>query len=181
MVEDNPECAREATTGASGERDGERGPEKLKLMLQFSPMVQQIAKTFWAITQTYTTQLGLSTTTVRILGILGERDGLAQQELTKYLHLDPSMVTRTVKELEHERGWIRRERDPVDQRLMRVYLTPAGQVQARELPERARALEERLLRGMNEAEREYLRQTLRNLEEAARRDHDHPPGNSPQP
>jgi DNA-binding MarR family transcriptional regulator len=180
VVEDRPGCARDRTTGASGERDGERAPEKLKLMLQFSPMVQQIAKTFWAITQAYTTQLGLSTTTVRILGILGEQDGLAQQELTKYLHLDPSMVTRTVKELEHERGWIRRERDPVDQRLMRVYLTPAGRVQAQELPGRARALEERLLRGMDEAEREYLRQTLRNLEEAARGDHDHTPGNSPQ-
>jgi DNA-binding MarR family transcriptional regulator len=149
-------------------------------MLQFSPMVQQIAKTFWAITQAYTNELGLSTTTVRILGILNEQDGLAQQELTKYLHLDPSMVTRTVKELEHERGWIRRERDPVDQRLMRVYLTPAGRVQAQELPERARALEERLLRGMNEEEREHLRQTLRNLEETARRDHDHPPGTCPQ-
>jgi DNA-binding MarR family transcriptional regulator len=59
---------------------------------------------------------------------------------------------------------------------MRVYLTPAGRVQAQELPERARALEERLLRGMNEEEREHLRQTLRNLEESARRDHDHPSG-----
>jgi len=178
VIGDNPERVRDGAKGASGERDGERGPEKLKLMLQFSPMVQQIAKTFWAITQAYTNELGLSTTTVRILGILNEQDGLAQQELTKYLHLDPSMVTRTVKELEHERGWIRRERDPVDQRLMRVYLTPAGRVQAQELPERARALEERLLRGMNVEERERLRQTLRNLEEAARRDHVHPPGGS---
>lgn len=175
MVDDNPARAREETAGTVVGRDGERGPDKLKLMLQFSPMVQQIAKTFWAITQAYTTQLGLSTTTVRILAILGEQDGLAQQELTKYLHLDPSMVTRTVKELEQERGWIRRERDPVDQRLMRVYLTPAGRVQAQELPGRAKALEEHLLRGMNEEEREYLRQTLRTLEETARRDHDPPP------
>jgi len=176
VVEDNPERRRGEIEGASGERGGEHGPEKLKLMLQFSPMLQQIAKTFWAIMQAYTSELGLSSAAVRILAILGEQDGLAQQELTKYLHLDPSMVTRTVKELEHERGWIRRERDPVDQRLMRVYLTPAGRVQALELPERASAIEDRLLRGLSEEEREHLRQTLRNLEETARRDHDHPPG-----
>jgi len=176
LVEDNPERRRGEIGDASGERDGERGPEKLKLMLQFSPMLQQIAKTFWAIMQAYTSELGLSSAAVRILAILGEQDGLAQQELTKYLHLDPSMVTRTVKELEHERGWIRRERDPVDQRLMRVYLTPAGRVQALELPGRATAIEDRLLRGLSEDEREHLRQTLRNLEETARRDHDHPPG-----
>lgn len=177
MVRDKPERRRDEAKGAAKERGGEHGPpEKLKLMLQFSPMLQQIAKTFWAIIQAYTSELGLSSAAVRIMVLLGEEDGLAQQELTKYLHLDPSMVTRTVKELEHERGWIRRERDSADQRLMRVYLTPAGRVQAQELPERATAIEERLLRSLSEEEREHLRRTLRNLEETARRDHDHPPG-----
>lgn len=139
-------------------------------------MLHQLARTFWAFKQAYANELNLSTIEVSILGVLSDRDGLTQQELTTYLRCDPSMVTRTVKEMEHELGWIERARDPDDRRLMRVFLTDTGRARAIELPNRARAIEERMLRDLSEDDRAYLRQILRTLEATARRDSSRPPG-----
>jgi len=61
-----------------------------------------------------------------VMGVLSRRDGLSQGEFVReHEVVDPSRVTRTAQALETE-GLIRRERDPGDNRVVRMYLTGEG-------------------------------------------------------
>lgn len=61
-----------------------------------------------------------------VMRVLSRRDGLSQGEFVREHEIaDPSRVTRTAQALEAE-GWIRRERDPEDNRVVRMYLTDEG-------------------------------------------------------
>ena len=161
---------REGTKDDPAGCDGERASWRPEFMLQFSPVLHQLARTFWAFKQAYANQFNLPLAAIGVLAVLGDRDGLTQQELTATLRLDPSMITRSAKELEHEHGWIRRERDPADNRLMRVYLTEEGRNQAAELSKRAIEIEQRLLRDLSEEDCTHLRQMLRTVENTARQE-----------
>lgn len=78
-----------------------------------------------------------------VMRVLSRRDGLSQGEFVREHEVaDPSRVTRTAQALEAE-GWIRRERDPEDNRVVRMYLTEEGR----------RVIEERLPRVNQEIER----------------------------
>jgi MarR family transcriptional regulator, organic hydroperoxide resistance regulator len=77
-----------------------------------------------------------------VMRVLSRRDGLSQGEFVREHEVaDPSSVTRTAQALEAE-GWIRRERDPGDNRVVRMYLTDEGR----------RVIEERLPRVYEEIE-----------------------------
>jgi DNA-binding MarR family transcriptional regulator len=143
--------------------------------LTVSPLMHQLARTFWAFKQVFASAMGISVAELGILALLDERDGLTQQELTTTLRVDPSMITRTVKEMERAHGWITRARDPHDNRLMRVYLTDTGRQRAASLPEHARGLEDRLTRVLSDDERAELWRMLRAIEFAVRDDQGFPP------
>lgn len=143
--------------------------------LTVSPLLHQLARTFWAFKQIYAAEMGISVAELGILAHLGERDGMTQQELTTALRVDPSMITRTVKEMEREHGWITRARDERDNRLMRVYLTEAGRQRAASLPEHAVAIEDRLTRALSDDERSELVRMLRAIELSIRSDRDSSP------
>ena len=100
-----------------------------------------------------------------ILTRLALEDGRSQGEVSRYYEMDPSRVTRTAQAMENE-GLIRRERDPDDNRVVRMYLTDGG----RELLEKRPALNEKLHRRINaaldEKELEELRRMLGALGEA---------------
>jgi DNA-binding MarR family transcriptional regulator len=68
-----------------------------------------------------------------ILFHLWHHDGIAQNVIAHALHVSPATVTNTLKRMERD-GWIARERDPEDQRIVRVHLTD----KARALREKAR-------------------------------------------
>ncbi|MDP9380635.1 MAG: MarR family transcriptional regulator [Chloroflexota bacterium] len=139
---------------------------------EVQPLLQQIGRTLTAFKQVYSAELGVSALGAWILSLLCRHDGLTQNDLTSRMHVDASMITRTVKELESERGWISRERDPRDNRLVRVYLTPEGRERAYGLREQVSAIEQRLSRDLNSEQIEQLRGLLRTLEDTARRDHE---------
>ncbi len=132
------------------------------------PLMQQIGRTFTVLKRAYEADLGISPLAAWILTLLCQRDGLTQNELTGIVRVDPSMITRTVKEMEGEQGWIDRQRDPADNRLMRVYLTDQGRQRAHGLAERIAVVERRLTRDLSERQVEELRAMLRTLEETAR-------------
>ncbi len=74
-----------------------------------------------------------------ILTRLAREDGRSQGEVSRYHEMDPSRVTRTAQAMEDE-GLIRRERDPDDNRVVRMYLTAEG----RRVLEKRPALNEKL-------------------------------------
>lgn len=94
-----------------------------------------------------------------VLTLLDRRDGLSQGELTQEFELDASRVTRTAQSLESD-GFIRRERDPEDNRVMRMYLAEGGREQLRKLPEINDQLRRRVHSVLSEEEFEELRRML---------------------
>jgi len=52
--------------------------------------------------------------------------GQTQEELSRRIMIDKAFTARVVKRLE-EAGFLRRERDPRDRRLLKLSLTPAGE------------------------------------------------------
>lgn len=86
------------------------------------------------------------------LRLLAGADGWSQRDLAEILHLSRPRVTSILQGLEKS-GAVRREVDPDDQRVIRVFLTPEGR--RRELENRA-------------AFEGYLNQTVGLLSEADR-------------
>lgn len=69
--------------------------------------------------------LGVTYTQYVTLMVLWERDGLTVGELGERLQLDSGTLTPLLKRLERD-GLVTRERDPDDERRLRVHLTQAG-------------------------------------------------------
>jgi DNA-binding MarR family transcriptional regulator len=84
---------------------------------------------------------------------------LSQAELARRLRLDRSVVSRLADALE-ERGWLRRERHPQDQRAVRLVLTGEGRAAADRLAGARRARLATLLDGVPESERDNVLRAL---------------------
>jgi len=132
------------------------------------PLLHQLARTLWSCKAAYDAHLGIGASATWVLTLLAERDGMTQHEMTRDMRVDPSMITRMIQDLERQRGWIRRERDPGDNRLVRVYLTEEGRRQTRDLPARLATLERQLTAGIAQETVDTLRLLLHQLEESAR-------------
>ena len=94
-----------------------------------------------------------------VLTMLGKEDGVAQGAICQRFDLDPSRLTRIGQALERE-GMVRRERDPEDNRVVRMYLTGEGRERLRHLPGLDRELERRIREVMSDEELKELRRLL---------------------
>ncbi|MFO0686584.1 MAG: MarR family transcriptional regulator [Sandaracinus sp.] len=71
-------------------------------------------------------ELGLTYPQYVAMLVLWEQDDLSVSELGARLALDSGTLTPLLKRLE-EQGLVRRARDPEDERVLRIRLTPAGE------------------------------------------------------
>jgi MarR family transcriptional regulator, organic hydroperoxide resistance regulator len=110
-------------------------------------------------------ETGLSAPKWFVLVILSRRDGIGQGEVSQLFEVDPSRVTRIAQALEAD-GLVRRERDPEDNRVMRMYLTEEGRRRLRKLPDLNRRIEKRIRSVFSEEEHEELQRMLGLLAEA---------------
>ena len=118
-------------------------------------------KILWAFER----DVGISGPKCFVLRVLAEEGSVSQGELAHLSDVDPSRVTRLAKQLEGE-GLIERTRDPKDNRVVRMHLTPEGG-QAFELAsERSEVFRNRVRRALNEEEHRELRRLLAKLTEA---------------
>lgn len=69
--------------------------------------------------------LGLTYPQYLVFLVLWEGDGLTVKALGDRLFLDSGTITPLLKRLE-ARGWLRRQRDSEDERLVRIFLTDEG-------------------------------------------------------
>ncbi len=84
--------------------------------------------------------LGLTYPQYLVMLILWERDGLSVKDIGQRLQLDSGTLTPLLKRLE-QAGLVARQRDPADERQVRITLTPKGVA----LRTRATAAPERML------------------------------------
>jgi MarR family transcriptional regulator, organic hydroperoxide resistance regulator len=103
------------------------------------------------------------------LRMLAGRDGASQRELADGLHLSAPAVTTMLQRMQ-KAGLVDRRPDATDQRVTRVYLTPAGQEREAEVRAAFGAFVSAAFDSMSVHDREelvrLLEQTAQNTEEA---------------
>ncbi len=132
---------------------------KVEALRGVHPVLPSLAVAFKRMVATIERESGVAGMKWFVLTLLDRRDGLSQGELTQEFELDASRVTRTAQSLESD-GFIRRERDPEDNRVMRMYLTENGREQLQKLPEINEELRRRVHSVLSEEEFEELRRML---------------------
>jgi len=93
---------------------------------------------------------------------LWHHDGVPQRDLAQAMHIQPASVTNMLQRMERD-GWISRERDAEDQRVVRVYITEKAKGVRKEARQVFRAMEEELNAVYTKEEQATLRRLLLKL------------------
>jgi MarR family transcriptional regulator, organic hydroperoxide resistance regulator len=96
--------------------------------------------------------LGLTYPQYLVMVVLWEQDGQTVGAIGERLKLDSSTLTPLLKRLEAA-GYVRRERDPADERQVHIRLTEAG----RALKEKAKSIPASMLRASGQSARDLLK------------------------
>jgi DNA-binding MarR family transcriptional regulator len=96
------------------------------------------------------------------LAQLWREDGLTSAELASRSGVSPPAVTKVVTGLERS-GLVRRERDPSDARLVRVWLTDAGRALRDPITEIWYAAERDFWEGLTDEERDVARAAVHEM------------------
>lgn len=94
-----------------------------------------------------------------LLTHLYREDGLTQTELADLMEIEKPSLGRLLDRLE-AKDWIRRDSDPSDRRINRVYLTRNVEPMMTEMRQQAASLRGDALAGLSEQERERFVDTL---------------------
>ena len=105
----------------------------------------------------------LSPRQFQLLGLLHDQGAIGQQELGQVMGVDPSVLVTLLNPLEAD-GYVSRQRDPADRRRHVVALSPAGAEHLAAAAGAQRAVEDELFSGLDQAQREQLRQLLLTLQ-----------------
>lgn len=105
---------------------------------------------------------GLDNSVWPVLVCLWEQDGIPQTRIADYLHIPGYAISRGVDKLV-KAGFVRREVDPANRRVRRVFLTPAGYDLRGELEPLAVAGNAASFGPLDEVEQLLLRQLLQKL------------------
>lgn len=122
-------------------------------------MMPLLGLAFWRMKHAFEREVGLSAATWLLLSMLIEEDGTSQGEVSHRFEVDPSRITRLAQRLEAE-GLLRRERDPEDNRVVRLYATEEGRLLVESCQERREEFEERIRREFTFEELAEFRRAL---------------------
>lgn len=103
-----------------------------ELLTQFSKLLNTLIKRFRLFEKTGKTSFGVTVTQSYIIGILHKNKKLNMSELSGYLGLKPSTVTRLLDTMEKNNHVIRK-RDESDRRITNVCLSDEGRTLAAEI------------------------------------------------
>jgi len=123
-------------------------------------LLTQLTKAYRSILDGLMDRIGLHRAQVNVLCRLFEHDGMTQSEIAEQLSVQGATITNMLQRME-ETGLVRRQRDPEDNRLVRVYLTDMGREQERAITEQAMRVEQSVFEGLNAEERAMLRRMMK--------------------
>lgn len=104
-------------------------------------------------------QIGLYRGQGILLVILAEQDGLTHSEIAEKLRISPAAATKVIKRLEKLR-YLRRQPDPQDERLSRVFLQAEGRAIINQIHAAFGTINRQMLAGITPEEQGQLRQLL---------------------
>ncbi len=126
-------------------------------------LVNEIARLFHARMRRYELSGVLSQDSARlIMRALSHEDGVSQLHLVTETHLKAPTVSVTLARMEEE-GLVRRERDAIDFRVTRVYLTDRGQAHNESVLLHLKELDCELMEGFSAEEQLQLRAMLERM------------------
>lgn len=135
-------------------------------MSELLDLYGQTTKAVRALTDAALRQHGLVLGQDHLLAQLWDEDGGTPGQIAAAMGVSTPAVTKGATVLERA-GLLERRRDPSDKRLIRLWLTPAGQ-ELREPVQRARRqVEDTLLRDLSRPEIETLRVALAKIQHSA--------------
>lgn len=102
-----------------------------------------------------------------LLMAVARDEGIAQGDLGEYLNVEPPTVARSLQRLERA-GLVERRLDARDGRVLRVYLTPESRALREKIAAIWQELDDRMLNGVSDIERAFLRRLLVQLRENIR-------------
>jgi DNA-binding MarR family transcriptional regulator len=113
------------------------------------------------------TGLELSPRQFQLLGVLHDEGPMGQRELGQTTEIDPSILVTLLNPLEAH-GLLSRQRDPLDRRRHLVSLTEKGARRLAEAAQAQRDAEDELFAGLDQAQRDQLRDLLVALKDSLR-------------
>jgi len=141
-------------------QQSEHDPRKLTL----GQLLSQVCRLTGDRLRVKMEEIGLHKGQGFILFHLWHHDGIAQNVIAHALHVSPATMTNTLQRMERD-GWITRQRDSEDQRIVRVHLTEKAKALHEEVRASFRDLEREVTSVLTKDERETLRELLVKLHE----------------
>lgn len=145
--------------------DERRRDELVEAVDDINPLMAPMGRAFKEMAHVFERETGIGSPKWFVLAMLARSDGLSQGEVSQCFDLDPSRLTRLGQALEGE-GLIRRERDPEDNRVVRMYLTEAGREKLRDLPALRKEFHRRISDYLSDEDVSELRRMLGLVAEA---------------
>lgn len=103
----------------------------------------------------YMDQINLYRGQGMLLKFLSAYDGMTHSEIAERLEISPAAVTKVIRRLE-EQNYLKRQPDPKDDRISRVYIEPEGRKIADDIHRKFGQLDEQMFQGFSEEELEIL-------------------------
>jgi MarR family transcriptional regulator, organic hydroperoxide resistance regulator len=125
-------------------------------------LIAQVCQVYRSLSDSLMVQIDMHRAQATLLCRLFLQNGITQSEIGEQLAIQGATVTNIVQRLE-EAGLVVRQRDPEDNRLVRVYLTEAGREKERSIVAQFTRLEEAVFKGISQVERALLRRMLQQM------------------
>lgn len=149
-------------------------PDPSKAPYRFGRALMALAHSFRRLGDENLSRHGISLSQLKVLSHAARcpEEGVLQRDLEQVLGVRRSSVTSLLQNMEKS-GLIRRCGTACDARQKHIFLTPAGMQCDRDLYRYIETLEETMLAGFDDAEKEHLRayftRMAQNLEQAERK------------
>ena len=98
-----------------------------------------------------------------LLKFLSRFDGLTHSDIAEKLAISPAAVTKVIKRLE-EQNYLKRQQDPKDERVSRVFIQPEGQKKIEEIHRIFLELEKTTFQNFSEEELVHLHSYLMRMQ-----------------
>lgn len=127
------------------------------------PLLSPIASVGRKLFDVFEREVGMIPPVYFMLDAVASEDGISQAQLGRLFEVAPTRVTRLAQKMEAD-GFVRRERDPEDNRVVRIRLTAEGRQMFETASGRHRAFSSKLQKALENSERKELQRLLAKLQ-----------------
>ncbi|WP_028878444.1 MarR family winged helix-turn-helix transcriptional regulator [Terasakiella pusilla] len=146
-----------------------KGPADAFQLESFFPYLVRIyyRSVSQSVTEIYEREYKLTVSEWRAMAVLGNEQPLSAGEIVKRSSIDKVKVSRAIAGLT-KAGYLERRVDEDDRRKVALQLTRSGQLVFEDLVQKVRQLEEDLLDGFTDSERDSLRNMMARVRQNAK-------------